>query len=57
MGVIPMQESTVGGEILVIGGSPGKEKSTRCDRAPNAHHHLLYALSERTIPRAANQLV
>jgi hypothetical protein len=57
MGVIPMQESTVGGEILVIGGSPGKEKSTRCDRAPNACHHLLHAFPKRTVLGTTSKLV
>lgn len=43
--------------LLVTGGTQGKEKSTRCDGAPNAYNHLLHAFSKRTVSRTANLLV
>jgi hypothetical protein len=52
-----MQESTIGSEILVTGGTQGKEKSTRSDGAPNAYNHLLHAFSKRTVSRTANLLI
>ncbi|WP_455583724.1 transposase [Geobacillus zalihae] len=35
----------------------GKKKSTRCDRAPNACHHLLHAFPKRTVLGTTSKLV
>lgn len=57
MGVIPMQESTIGVEILVSGGSAGKEESTHRDCATDAFDHVLHDHPKGTVPRTTNELV